>query len=54
MRTETAQELADCVQGVTLMSTVDSTFDKMDVAVALHHRLINQTEFEVLLCSLDC
>ena len=42
------------VQGCTLMGTVDNTFDKMDVAIALHHRLIVQTEFATLLCCLEC
>jgi len=42
------------LQGTTLMGTVDNTFDKMDVAVALHHRLIDQTEFATLLCCLEC
>lgn len=44
----------DAMQGTSLMGTVDNTFDKMDVAVALHHRLIDQTEFATLLCCLDC
>ncbi len=42
------------MQGTSLMGTVDNTFDKMDVAVALHHRLIDQTEFATLLCCLEC
>ncbi|KAA6425716.1 MAG: hypothetical protein FRX49_04091 [Trebouxia sp. A1-2] len=42
------------LQGTMLMDTVDNTFDKMDVAVALHHRLIDQTEFATLLCCLEC
>lgn len=41
-------------QGSTLMGTVENTFDKMDVAIALHHRLIDQTEFATLLCCLEC
>ena len=43
-----------CFQGLELMKTVDSTFDKMDVAVALHHRLIDQTAFASLLACLEC
>ena len=42
------------MQGTTLMGTVSNTFDKMDVAIALHHRLIDQTEFATLLCCLEC
>ena len=45
---------AYCVQGSTLMGTVENTFDKMDVAIALHHRLIDQTQFATLLCCLEC
>lgn len=44
----------DFVQGSTLMGTVDNTFDKMDVAIALHHRLIDQTQFATMLCCLEC
>lgn len=46
--------LACYVQGSTLMGTVENTFDKMDVAIALHHRLIDQTQFATLLCCLEC
>ena len=42
------------MQGSTLMGTVDNTFDKIDVAIALHNRLIDQTEFATLLCCLEC
>lgn len=36
------------------MTTVDNTFDKMDIAVALHQRLIDQTAFAKLLSCLEC
>ena len=36
------------------METVDNTFDKMDVAVALHHRVVDQTAFATLLRCLEC
>ncbi|KAK9812797.1 hypothetical protein WJX72_003994 [[Myrmecia] bisecta] len=40
-------------QGRQLMASLDSNFDKMDVACALHQRLVDQTQFSVLLGQLE-
>ena len=42
------------MQGAELMLTLDNEFDKVDVAVALHGRLVDQTAFTRVLDTLEC